>query len=389
MKDVEAYLREDLERLKAGHALRALQIRESTGGHITVDGQPWRNFSSNDYLELSGNPAVLERAHEYLERFGAGATASRLVSGNLPCHEELEGRLAAHKGYEQALLFGSGFLCNLGIISSLVGRNDEVFADRLVHASILDAIRLSGARLHRFQHNDADHLAFLLGKPASGQRLVVTESLFSMDGDIAPLGDITMLAERAGAFCMVDEAHATGTFGPGGQGLIAELGLQGRVQLAVGTLGKALGGYGGFVACSTTMRDYLLNHSRPFIYSTGLPPAAVGAALGALDELEAHPEWPVQLQERAEQLRVGLQARGVDTLASSSQIIPVVAGENETAIAWSEAMREVQILATAIRPPTVPEGKARLRLSTTRAHTEADIERLLECIASLHAGALV
>ena len=178
------------------------------------------------------------------------------------------------------------------------------------------------------------------------------------------------------------------TLGPGGRGLVAELGLQGRVQLAVGTLGKALGGYGGFVACSATMRNFLLNRSRPFIYSTGLPPAAVGAALGALDELEAHPEWPVQLQERAKQLRVGLQARGVETLASSSQIIPVLTGENATAIAWSEAMREVQILATAIRPPTVPEGKARLRLSTTRAHTEADIEELLECITSLHAGAM-
>jgi 8-amino-7-oxononanoate synthase len=389
VKDVEASLREELEQLKYQSAYRDLHVQESTGGHITVGGQAWLNFSSNDYLELSSHPTVLGRAHEYLERFGAGATASRLVAGDLPCHEELESRLAIDKGYEHALLFGSGFLTNVGVITALVGRNDEVFADRLVHASILDAIRLSGARLQRFQHNDVDHLAFLLGKPSSGRRLVVTESLFSMDGDLAPLEDITMLAERAGALCMVDEAHATGTFGPHGRGLVAELGLQGRVQLAVGTLSKALGGYGGYVACSETMRSYLINRSRPFIYSTGLPPAAVGAALGALDELEAHPEWPSELQARASELREGLRTHGIDTLSSQSQIVPVVAGENETALAWSEAMREVQILSTAIRPPTVPEGQSRLRLSITRAHSKADIDRLIDCIAHLHSGALV
>ncbi len=360
----------------------ARQLREAPlpGGQFVQDGQRILNFSSNDYLGFCRHPQVVARAREALDRYGAGSGASRLVAGTLPLHTELEQALALHKGYPAALVFGSGFLANAGIVTALAGRGDEIFADRLIHASLIDAAQLSGARLLRFRHNDPAHLADLLAKPASGRRLILTESVFSMDGDLAPLADYADLADRHGAMLMVDEAHATGVFGPSGAGRVAELGLQSRVDIAMGTLSKALGSYGGYAACSEPVRRLLIQRARSFIYTTAPAPASIGAALGALDVLREHPELGRQLLDRACRLRQPLQQAGLNTLGSASQIIPVVLGTNEATLAAMQQLRDQGLLAVAIRPPTVPAGSARLRLSVSLAHTEADIDKAVQLV---------
>lgn len=345
------------------------------------------NFSSNDYLDLAHHPDVVAAAERALRAAGAGATASRLVSGTLPLHEELEARLARLKGYPAALLFGSGYLANLGILGALLGRGDAVFADRLAHASLMDAAVLCRAELQRFRHNDAQHLDELLQKyTGTGRKLVVTESVFSMDGDVAPLPDIAAVAQKHGALLLVDEAHATGVFGPGGSGLIREHKLEAAVNFSMGTLSKALGGYGGFVACSVAMRALLVNRARAFIYTTAPPPAVTGAALGALDVLGKNPGWGAELLRRAAAFRAQLRSAGFDVMQSASQIIPVQIGDNARALAVAEQLRAAGLLAIAIRPPTVPEGTARLRLSVTRAHSASDLVRAAEIIRNICSG---
>lgn len=352
------------------------------GGIIKIDGKEVLNFSSNDYLDLARHPHVMDRSREVLDQYGIGSTASRLVTGTLPIHEELEARLAKDKGYESALVFGSGYMANAGTIPVLAGRDDLILADKLVHASMIDACKLSGARLVRFAHNDMAALEKRLEQNAkhSGRKLILTESVFSMDGDIAPLKEIASLAEKHGAMLMVDEAHSTGTFGPNGGGLIRELELEGSVTVSMGTMSKALAGYGGFVACSANLRKLLVNSARAFIYTTAPPPAVVGAALGALDVLETSPRLGSILQANADYFRSLLHEAGLDTLQSQSQIIPIVVGENEKAVAASHTLREQGIVAAAIRPPTVPAGSARLRVSITLAHLVDDLERAAKLI---------
>ncbi|HBA83610.1 MAG TPA: 8-amino-7-oxononanoate synthase [Verrucomicrobia bacterium] len=388
---VESWIDEELKELESKHLLRRATAYPAAGGRVTIDGRAYLNFASNDYLGLAGHPDVVAASRRALEQYGAGATASRLVAGTLPIHEELEQRLAAHKGYPAALLFGSGFLTNMGMVPALVGRSDHVFADRLAHASLMDAVTLSRASLHRFRHNDADHLGELLAKaPASGRKLVMTESIFSMDGDAAPLPDIAERAEKYGAMLLVDEAHATGVFGPAGAGLTAEHNLAARTTLAMGTLSKGLGSYGGFVACSNSMRRWLIAQARAFIYTTALPPAIAGASLGALDVLERQPDLGRDLLRRAEAFRKNLQAAGLNTLKSSSQIVPVLVGDNERTLTLATRLREKGLIVAAIRPPTVPPGTARLRLSVTLAHAEAELAAAAELIANTarEAGAL-
>lgn len=355
---------------------RKLQTFPEAGGKIRIDGREVLNFSSNDYLDLAHHPHVIDCSREALDQYGTGSTASRLVTGTLPIHETLEARLAKEKGYEAALVFGSGYMANGGTIPVLAGRGDLIFADKLVHASILDACRLSGAKLIRFAHNDVQDLEKRLDQHSTdhGRRLVITESVFSMDGDLAPLEAITTLAEKHEAMLMVDEAHSSGTFGPHGAGLIREHGLEGSVTVSMGTLSKALAGYGGYVACSSQLRELLIQSARAFIYTTAPPPAVIGAALGALDVLEASPNLGNILQSNADYFRSLLHAAGIDTLQSHSQIIPVVIGDNNQALAVSKQLREQGIIASAIRPPTVPPGSARLRLSVTLAHHVDDLE---------------
>ncbi|MFH0880121.1 MAG: 8-amino-7-oxononanoate synthase [Lentisphaerota bacterium] len=381
--DNETWLEDELKKLKAEHLLRSLRTYPAAGGRMVLDGKPCLNFSSNDYLDLARHPAVAAFSKNALDQYGAGAAASRLVSGSLPLHDELETQLAAFKGYPSALVFGSGFLANTGNIPALAGRADAVFADRLAHASLIDAIKLSGAGLERFRHNDPEHLKELLAKaPPHARKLIVTESVFSMDGDLAPLPDLAGLAASHGAMFMVDEAHATGVYGPGGRGLVSEHELQGAVNLSMGTLSKALGGYGGFVACSEPMREWLVNKARTFIYSTALPPSVLGAALGALTVLQENPALGKELLRRADLFRDWLKDAGLNTLQSASQIIPILVGENDKALRMAERLRQQGLIAVAIRPPTVPKGTARLRLSITLAHSEADLKRAAEIIIS-------
>jgi len=379
----EGWLDDDLEGLRRQHLYRQTRTWPATGGRVRMDGRELLNFSSNDYLDLAHHPAVLAAAERALRAYGAGATASRLVAGSLPLHEELEARLARLKGCPAALVFGSGYLANTGTVPALAGHGDTIFADRLAHASLMDAAVLSRAKLERFRHNDAEHLDELLSKcSGGGRKLIVTESVFSMDGDLAPLREIAAVTARHGALLLVDEAHATGVFGPCGGGLIREYGLEAEVTIAMGTLSKALGGYGGFVAVSDRMREWLVNRARAFIFSTALPPAMLGAALGALDVLEQQPGGGGELLRRAAAFRQRLQAAGLDTMRSASQVIPILVGNNARALALAERLRTQGLLAVAIRPPTVPAGSARLRLSVTLAHTDAELERAAELIVS-------
>jgi 8-amino-7-oxononanoate synthase len=363
----EIWLEDSLRDLREQHLERSLH---------TISDPSHLNFSTNDYLNLARDPRVLASAAKALHQYGAGARASRLLAGALPIHEELERRLASYKGYPSALLFGSGYMTNAGVIPALVGPDDHIFADRLCHASLLDAAVLSRARIHRFRHNDAFHLEEMLRHaPPKGRRLIVTESVFSMDGDLAPLPAIADLAERHACMLMVDEAHATGVFGPRGRGCIAAHQLQSHVGLSMCTLSKALGGYGGAVACSSPMRQWLINKARAFIYTTAPNPAAVGAALGALEVIEGEPHLGDELLRRATTFRERLNAAGFDTLKSESQIVPLLVGANDKVVALSQRLREEGIVAAAIRPPTVPRGTARIRLSVTLGHNEEDLDR--------------
>jgi 8-amino-7-oxononanoate synthase len=381
MKD-EAWIEELLSGLRAERAERRIRVYPGSGGKVLLDGREFLNFSCNDYLSLSKHPLVIAAARQALDEYGVGSTASRLVAGTLPVHEQLERRLADFKGYPAALVFGSGYLANVGVIPSLVSRDDTVFADKFIHASLIDAIELSRAKLVRFRHNDIQHIEELLKKHPAGRKLVVTESVFSMDGDLAPLPEIAAAASKHDAILMIDEAHATGVFGPSGSGLIRERRIESSVDVSMGTLSKAMGSYGGFVACSTNLRELFVNRARALIYTTALPPSVVASSIAALDVLRTSPELGAELLKRAESFRKTLKAAGLDTMRSASQIIPVRVGENAKALALAERLRASGILAVAIRPPTVPQGAARLRLSITLDHSDNDLARAAQLIVA-------
>ncbi len=377
----ETWIKNILQELSAQHHMRHLTSYKKNGAIIDTGQQRLINFSSNNYLDLIDNEVVIKTAEDFLRTTGTGAGASRLVTGTFSCHEELEKRIARFKEYPTALIFGSGFLTNLGVISVCVGKGDYVFADRLSHASIIDAIRFCGAHINRFNHNDPDHLQTLLDRcPSSGKKLIVTESVFSMDGDCAPLSDITALAVQYSAMVMIDEAHATGVFGPGGRGLVCQYKLESLVNVSMGTFSKALASYGGFVTCSDEMRALLINKARSFIYTTALPPAVIGAINGAFTVLESDSSMGTRLLENASFFRSLLNDAGLNTGKSSSQIVPVIIGDSEKTLALSQRLKEQGLLAVAIRPPTVPRGTARLRLSITLGHSREMLQ---------HAAALI
>jgi 8-amino-7-oxononanoate synthase len=365
---------ERLEDLRAAGLYRRLRLVEGPQGpRVTLDGAEVLLLCSNNYLGLADHPRVRQAAADAAERFGAGAGASRLISGNMSPHRRLEERIAGFADYEAALLFGSGYLANLGAISSLAGRGQVVFSDELNHASIIDGCRLSRAERFVYRHADLEHLAWGLRQAGHRGALIVTDAVFSMEGDVAPIADLVDLARRHRCRLMVDEAHATGALGPGGRGAVAEAGLSGEVDVIVGTLGKALGSYGAYVCASGEIVDLLVNVARPFIYSTAPPPPAVGAALAALALLDGQPGLVGQLQRNASVLRDALTAQGLDVGSSRAQIVPVVVGGAATAVALCERALEGRVFAQAIRPPTVPEGTSRLRLSVMANHRADDL----------------
>jgi 8-amino-7-oxononanoate synthase len=338
------------------------------------DGREFVDFSSNDYLGLSSHPALVAAAREALDRYGVGSGASRLMSGDLAIHHELEDGMAEFKGSEAALVFNSGYQANTGIVPALFGRRD---------AGQLDGALLSRAKLLRFRHNDPEHLDRMLAKHrgAFERALVMTESVFSMDGDLAPLADLLAVCRRHRCRFMVDEAHATGVFGPQGRGCVEAEGLAGEVDLVMGTFSKALGGFGAYLAASRTVIDYLVNTARSFIYSTALPPPVIAADLAALRLCLSGETRGESLLRRAAAFREALRGKGW-TVGGESQIVPVVVGESALAVSLSKSLADRGFLALPVRPPTVPEGSARLRFSLTAAHTDRQIAAVVEALGA-------
>jgi len=349
--------------------LRELRdVQSASGPRVRLDGRDVLLLCSNDYLGLAGDPRVRAAAAEAAQRWGAGAGSSRLVSGALTPHAELEDELAAFKGTAACLLFGSGYLANLGVISALAGPGEVVLSDALNHASIVDGCRLARAETTVYAHADLDDLAAGLERAGGQPTTIVTDAVFSMDGDLAPLEGIVALARRHRARVVVDEAHATGVVGPGGRGLVAALGLEAEVDVVVGTLSKALGSYGAFACCDAQTRAFLVNRARPVIYSTALPPAAVGAAAAALAILRAEPALVDRLHANARALRAALGAPAVDM-----PIVPLVLGDPRAATDACERALARGVFAQAIRPPTVPDGTARLRLVARADHQAEEL----------------
>jgi glycine C-acetyltransferase/8-amino-7-oxononanoate synthase len=374
--------------------LKALDLHRRTrlisgpqGPHVLLDGKPVLLLCSNNYLGLADHPRVREAAAEAAMRWGVGAGASRLVSGTMTVHRRLEERLAAFKGRESALLFGSGYLANAGTIAALARPGEIVFSDELNHASIIDGCRLSRAEVFVYDHCDVEHLAWGIREADGRGALIVTDSVFSMDGDVAPLEDLVELAHRHRIRILVDEAHATGALGPGGRGALADAGLEEEVDVIVGTLGKALGSYGAFVACDRPLARYLVNSARTFIFSTAPSPPAVAGALAALDLLESRPRLVHRLQENSRALRRQLEREGFDVGASRTQIVPLVLGDAGLAMEGCEGALERGVFAQAIRPPTVPPGTSRLRLAVMASHREEELLTAARTLARVARGA--
>ncbi|MBW3662406.1 MAG: 8-amino-7-oxononanoate synthase [Actinobacteria bacterium] len=361
--------------------------------HLASGPEPWidvhtpdgprrlLHLCSNNYLGLATHPEVVAAATSALHRYGSGTGASRLVTGGQTLHAELETELARWKGSEAAVVFSSGYLANLGVLTALVGRGDTVVSDELNHASIVDACRLSGAGIRIYRHGDVEQADKLLAD-ATGRRVLVTDGVFSMDGDIAPLPALCAAAERHGAAVVVDDAHGTGVVGPDGRGTVAATGCEGRVHATVGTLSKALGSVGGFVACDERLAEWLRNRSRPFVFDTAPPAASVAAARRAI-ALAQQEQRRARVLRLAQRLGEGLRRQGWEVGAVEAAIVPVIVGSNRDALAVMDALLERDVLAVAIRPPSVPEGAARVRATVMAIHTGEDIDHALAAFGAV------
>jgi 8-amino-7-oxononanoate synthase len=376
-------IRERLEDIRDRGLYRRLRcVSGPQGPRVLLDGRPVLMLCSNNYLGLADHPRVREAAAEAAMRYGAGSGASRLVSGNMTIHRRLEEALADFKGAEACLLFGSGYLANAGVVSALTQEGDVVFSDALNHASIVDGCRLSRAETFIYDHCDVDHLEWGLSQAEGRGALIVTDGVFSMDGDMAPLREIVELAHRYDARVMVDEAHGTGCVGPGGRGLVAQLDLEEEVDVIVGTLGKSLGSYGAYVLCGETMAKLLINTARTLIFSTALAPPSVAAAIAALELLREQPRRVEKLQRNARVLREALAESGLAAGEGDTPIIPLIVGDADAAVAASDRALERGIFAPAIRPPTVPAGTSRLRLAVMASHTKSELREAAAVLAA-------
>jgi 8-amino-7-oxononanoate synthase len=382
MHDLDSRLNAAINELAAQGRRRRLRDAEPLdGGRIRLGGRELVNFSSNDYLGLSRHPMVIERAREWAARWGAGSGASRLVTGHLAALSAIEDKIAAAKGVEAALVLASGWQCNVSVLSALLdrtlwGAEPLVFADRLNHASLHMGCQVAGARQNRFRHNDLGHLKDLLARTARepGPRVIVTESVFSMDGDAPDVDQLAAIAEEWNALLYLDEAHATGVLGANGFGLS----VGAHVDIAMGTFSKAMGSFGAYVACSQATKDYLVNKASGLIYATALPPAVLGAMDAAIDLVPTLGAERARLQAMAAHMRERFHAAGLDTGASSTQIVPVILGEEERTLNVAARLEEQGLLGIAIRPPTVPAGTSRIRFALSAAHSDTDLERLID-----------
>jgi 8-amino-7-oxononanoate synthase len=383
----DAWAREELAELGRQGLLRLLEPLASPQGPVVrLGGQSLLSFSSNDYLGLAADPRVARAFVTGLERWGVGSGASRLVVGDTEAHRRLEARLAAFEGTEAALIFNGGYPANLGLVQALVGRGDLVVSDALNHASLVDGCRLSRAEVAVVPHADVEAVARALARDGFRRRLVVTDAVFSMDGDSAPLAPLAEVCARAGAALLVDEAHATGVLGARGSGLCEAAGI--RPDVRMGTLGKALGGFGAYAATTRAVADLLVNRARSVIFSTTLPPALCEAMVVAVDLLEHDPELRPRLWRNIRRFVDGLRALGFAAEARSA-IVPVILGTPERALRASAFLRERGLLVKPIRPPTVPEGTSRLRFALSAAHTEAHVDRALQALEEARAHGLV
>ncbi|HEY0517737.1 MAG TPA: 8-amino-7-oxononanoate synthase [Solirubrobacteraceae bacterium] len=377
MSDIAERL-EELEQLGLSRRLR--MISGPQGPTVLLDGDPVLLLCSNNYLGLADHPRVRQAAADAAMRWGVGAGASRLVSGSMTIHRRLEEQLAAFEGSESCVLFGSGYLANIGVLGALAGREDVIFSDELNHASIVDGCRLSHAEVVVYKHRDVEHLDWCMRRHGErrSRRVIVTDSVFSMDGDIAPLAHIAELASIYGARVVVDEAHATGNVGPDGRGAVAAAGLEGEIDVVVGTLGKALGSYGAYACGSIEMTRYLINTARSLIFSTAPGPPAVAGALAALELLRERPHRVQRLRSNARALRRGLAAEGFPVSDCEMHIVPLVVGDEHDAMRLCQAALEEGVFAQAIRPPTVAAGTSRLRITAMASHTTTELRMAAE-----------
>ncbi len=357
---------------------RMTELESGVGPVVQIDGRPVLLLASNDYLGLARHPSIVQAAVDATKQFGAGAGAARLISGTLPPHAELEQRLAKFKGSDRALTFGSGYLANVGTIPALVGKGGLILADRLCHASLIDGCRLSGADFRIYRHRDMDHLKSLLaGRRSARRTLVVTDGVFSMDGDLAPLPELSRLCQTHGAELYVDDAHGTGVMGAGGRGTIEHFHLESAIPFHMGTLSKALGSCGGFIAGPESLTQYVMNAGRSFLFTTAPTPGSAAAAAEALTIVQREPERRTRLWANRQRLFAGLGQLGFRLSPSESPILPILVGQADKTVAFAEALLRRGVFAPAIRPPTVPESTSRIRVTITSEHTAAQIDEAL------------
>ena len=374
--------KQDLAQItQVGLYRKVREIASANGPRVIIDGKTVLLMASNDYLGFCSHPAIKKAAQDAISVWGTGAGASRLISGNISLFRELEKQLARLKKTEDALVFSTGYMANIGLLSAVGEAGDVIYSDELNHASIIDGCRMSRAHVEVYPHKDTERLAALLKQGLQfRRRIIVTDGVFSMDGDLAPLPRLVELARDHAAMIIVDDAHATGVLGKQGGGTAEHFGLHGEVDIIMGTMGKALGCFGAFVAGSWELRELLINRARPFIFTTALPPAVVASALEALRLLDKEPEWRKALWGNVDFFKNGLQERGFNTLDSATPIIPIIVGEARQAVSISESLFQEGLFIQAIRPPTVPEGSSRLRITVSAAHTKEDLSSALSIL---------
>ena len=374
----------DLERRDLKRVRRVIDSPQ--GPHVRVAGRALVNFSSNDYLGLANHPRLRDAAHRAIDEHGVGSGASPLVSGNLRAHHEAEERFARFAGLPRALLFGSGYAANLGILAALADRDAEIFSDELNHACLIDGARLSKAKVTRFPHRDVDALEARLSASQSQVKVVATDAVFSMDGDIAPVPRLVALCDKHDAWLVLDDAHGIGVLGPTGRGTLEHFGIASPRIVYMATLGKALGGYGAFVGGTPELIDWLVQRARTYVYSTALPPMAAAVASAALDLIDEDPSIVLALRARIGELSAALSAAGIEASPSSTAIRPIIVGETRAALDAAARLQDRGFLVPAIRPPTVPEGTSRLRVSLSAAHTREEIAALAAALVDCFAA---
>ena len=379
------HIADELNKIKESGLYRNLKaVENAQDTHIEIEGKTYLSFCSNNYLGLANHPSVVKAVKDAVEVYGWGAGASRLVSGNMTLHETLEKEISKFKRKEAAIVFPTGYMANLGAISTLVSRGDLVVCDKLNHASIIDGCRLSGADFRVYAHCNMEKLENILKKSSKYNRiLIVTDSVFSMDGDLAPLPDLVKISAKYNAMLMVDEAHGTGVFGENGRGVVEHFNLGKEVDVVMGTLSKAIGSLGGYVSSDIELISYLRNKARSFMYTTALPPAVCAASIAGIKLIQENPSMRVSLWHNVRFIKDKLRLLNINTISSESQIIPILIGDTKKAVNISKLLYESGILIPAIRPPTVPVNTSRLRMTVMSSHTQSDLERLIQILSDV------